>query len=69
MNDHVQRVNYDFRENKDLDGDKLLNNLSWLGKNSDIMNLAQMQSEDDDDDGGDEDDDDASTYPPPSKKR
>ena len=67
VNDRVQRVDYDFRENEDLDGDKLLNNLSWLGKSGDIMNLVQMQSEDDDDDGGDEDDDE-STYPPPSKK-
>ena len=65
VNDHVQRVDSDFRENEDLDGDKLSNNLSWLGKSGDIMNLVQMQSEDDDD----EDDDDESTYPPPPSKK
>ena len=65
VNDRIQRVDYDFRENEDLDSDKLLNNLSWLGKSSDIMNLVQMQREDDDD----EDDDDESTYLPLSKKK
>ena len=64
VNDRVQGVDYDFRENEDLDGDKLLNNLSWLGKSSDIMNLVQMQSEDDDDD----DDGGESTYPSKKKK-
>ena len=68
VNDRVQGVDFDFRENEDLDGDKLLNNLSWLGKSGDIMNLVQMQSDDNDDDD-DEDDDDESTYPPPSKKK
>ena len=63
VNDRVQGVNFDFRENEDLDGDKLLNNLSWLGKSGDIMNLVQMQSDDDDDN----DEDDESTYPPPLK--
>ena len=67
VNDRIQRVDYDFRENEDLDSDKLLNNLSWLGKSGD-MNLVQMQSEDNDDDGGDEDDDE-SIYPPLSKKK
>ena len=67
INDRVQNVDYDFRENEDLDGDKLLSNLSWLGKSGDIMNLVQLQSEDDDE-NNDDDDDGKSTYPPPSKR-
>ena len=68
VNDRVQGVNYDFRENEDLEGDKLLNNLSWLGKSGDIMNLVQMQSEDDEDDDDDEDGGE-STYPSKKKKK
>ena len=71
VNDHMQGVDYDFQENEDLDGDKLLNNLSWLGKSGDIMNLVQMQSEDDDNDEDDDDDEDGgeSTYPSKKKKK
>ena len=37
INDRVQGVEYDFGE--DLDGDKLMSNLSWLGRGGDIMDL------------------------------
>ena len=55
INNHVQGVEYDFSE--DLDGNKLMNNLSWLGRGGDIMDLVGRQQEDDDE----------SWYPPPRK--
>ena len=57
INNRVQGVEYDFSE--DLDGDKLMNNLSWLGRGGDIMDLVARQQEEDDDD-----DDEESSYPP-----
>ena len=47
INNRMQGVEYDFSE--DLDGNKLMNNLSWLGRGGDIMDLAAHQQEDDDD--------------------
>ena len=55
----MQGVEYDFSE--DLDGDKLMNNLSWLGRGGDIMDLAARQQEEEEDDNNDEE----SSYPPP----
>ena len=57
INNRVQGVEYDFSED-DLDGDKLMNNLSWLGRGGDIMDLVERQQQKDDDD------DDESSYPP-----
>ena len=56
INNRVQSVEYDFSE--DLDGDKLMNNLSWLGRGGDIMDLAARQQEEEEDD-----DDEESSYP------
>ena len=61
INNHVQGVEYDFSE--DLDGDKLMNNLSWLGRGGDIMDLAAHQQEEEE-----EDDNEESSYPPRKKK-
>ena len=52
----MQGVEYDFSE--DLDGDKLMNNLSWLGRGGDIMDLAACQQQEEDDDNDEE-----SSYP------
>ena len=60
INNCVQGVEYDFSEY--LDGNKLMNNLSWLGRGGDIMDLAACQDDDDDDN-------DDSSYPPPKKAR
>ena len=57
IKNRVQGVEYDFSE--DLDGDKLMNNLSWLERGGDIMDLAVRQQEEDNDD----DDDEESSYP------
>ena len=61
INNRVQGVEYDFSE--DLDGDKLMNNLSWLGRGGDIMDLAARQQEEE------EEDDEESSYPPRKKKK
>ena len=58
----MQGVEYDFSE--DLDGDKLMNNLSWLGRGGDIMDLATRQQDEEEE----EDDDEESSYPPRKKK-
>ena len=65
INDHVQGVEYDFGE--DLDGDKLMSNLSWLGMGGDIMDLVRQQEYNNEDEVV-EDDDDESSYPSPQKK-
>ena len=62
MNNCVQGVNYEFSE--DLDGDKLMNNLSWLGRGNDIMDLVHQQQVVEG-----EDEDEESSYPPPKKVR
>ena len=62
INNHVQGVEYDFSE--DLDGDKLMNNLSWLGRGGDIMDLAHQQQEEDNDHDNKVEDEE-SLYPPP----
>ena len=41
VNNRMQGVDYEFSE--DLDGDKLMNNLSWLGRGNDIMDLVRQQ--------------------------
>ena len=64
MNDRVQEVNYEFSE--DLDGDKLMNNLSWLGRGNDIMDLVRQQQVVEGEDEV-EDDDEEISYPPPKK--
>ena len=51
----MQGVEYDFSE--DLNGDKLMTNLSWLGRGGDIMDLAAHQQEEE------EEDDEESSYP------
>ena len=56
INNHMQGVEYDFSE--DLDGDKLMNNLSWLGRGGDIMDLVARQQQEEE-----EDDDEESSYP------
>ena len=63
VNNRMQGVDYEFSE--DLDGDKLMNNLSWLGRGNDIMDLVHQQQVVNDEV---EDDDEESSYPPPSKK-
>ena len=63
VNNHMQGVDYDFSE--DLDGDKLINNLSWLGRGGDIMDLVCQQQQEDNDE---EDEDEESSYPPSQKK-
>ena len=62
INNRMQGVEYDFSE--DLNGDKLMNNLSWLGRGGDIMDLAVCQQEEEEE----EDDDEESSYPPRKKK-
>ena len=59
----MQGVEYDFGE--DLDGDKLMNNLSRLGRGGDIMELACQQEFENDDNNENEEE---SSYPPPQKK-
>ena len=59
INNRVQGVEYDFSEG-DLDGDKLMNNLSWLGRGGDIMDLAAHQQQQEEED----DDDEESSHPP-----
>ena len=66
VNDRVQGVEYDFGE--DLDGDKLMNNLSWLGRGGDIMELARQQEFENDDNEIDDENEEESSYPPPQKK-
>ena len=58
INNRVQGVEYDFSE--DLDGDKLMNNLSWLERGGDIMDLVARQQQQEEED----DDDEESSYPP-----
>ena len=62
MNNCVQGVDYEFSE--DLDGDKLINNLSWLGRGNNIMDLVHQQQVVE---GEDEVEDEESLYPPPKK--
>ena len=64
INNCMQGVEYDFSE--DLDGDKLMNNLSWLGRGGDIMDLAACQQEEEEEE---DDDDEESSYPPPRRKK
>ena len=63
INNRVQGVEYDFSE--DLNGDKLMNNLSWLGRGGDIMDLAAHQQEEEEDDDADEE----SSYPRKKKAK
>ena len=67
INNRMQGVEYDFSE--DLDGDKLMNNLSWLGRGGDIMDLVARQQQEEDDDHEDEVEDEESSYPPPPQKK
>ena len=53
----MQGVEYDF---SDLDGNKLMNNLSWLGRGGDIMDLVAHQQQEEEEDDNDEE----SSYPP-----
>ena len=66
VNDKLQSVNYRFEDEDDMDGDRLVANLSWLGKSGELMKMADSIANDDDDDNDDEDD---STYPPAKKKK
>ena len=63
VNDKLQSVNYRFEDEDDMDGDRLVANLSWLGKSGELMKMADSIANNDDDD-----DDDDSTYPPAPKK-
>ena len=63
VNDKLQSVNYRFEDEDDMDGDRLVANLSWLGKSGELMKMADSIANNDDDD-----DDDDSTYPPAKKK-
>ena len=58
VNDKLQRVNYRFEDEDDMDGDRLVANLSWLGKSGELMKMADSVANDDEDD-----DDEDSTYP------
>ena len=60
----MQGVEYDLSE--DLDGDKLMNNLSWLGRGGDIMDLVAHQQQEEEEDY---DDDEESSYPPRRKAK
>ena len=65
VNNKLQSVDYRF-ENDDMDGDRLVTNLSWLGRSGELMKMvADNDNEDDDDDEDDED----STYPGTRKRR
>ena len=63
VNDKLQSVNYRFEDEDDMDGDRLVANLSWLGKSGELMKMADSIANNDDDD-----DDNDSTYPPAKKK-
>ena len=64
VNNKLQSVDYRFDD--DMDGDRLVTNLSWLGRSGELMKMVADNVEDNEDD--DEDDED-STYPPTTGTR
>ena len=64
VDNKLQSVNYRFDD--DMDGDRLVTNLSWLGRSGELMKMVADNDNDDDDD---DDDDDDSTYPGTRKRR
>ena len=65
VDNKLQSVDYRF-ENDDMDGDRLVTNLSWLGRSGELMKMVADNDNEDDDDDDDEDD---STYPGTRKRR
>ena len=64
VNNKLQSVDYRFENDDDMDGDRLVTNLSWLGRSGELMKMV-ADNEDDEDDEDDED----STYPGTRKRR
>ena len=65
VNNKLQSVDYRFEDDDDMDGDRLVTNLSWLGRSGELMKMVADNNVDDDEDEDDED----STYPTGTKKR
>ena len=65
VNNKLQSVDYRFDD--DMDGDRLVTNLSWLGRSGELMKMVADNVEDNEDD--DDDDDEDSTYPPTTGTR
>ena len=67
VNDRPQDVNFRF-DDDGMDGDRLVSNLSWLGRSGELMNLVSdsVNGEDNNDDCEDDDD---STYPIQQRKK
>ena len=61
VNNKLQSVNYRFDD--DMDGDRLVTNLSWLGRSGELMKMVADNDNEDDDE-----DDEDSTYPPTTTK-
>ena len=67
VNNKLQSVDYRFDD--DMDGDRLVTNLSWLGRSGELMKMvADNNVEDNENDDDDEDDEDSTTYPPTTTK-
>ena len=64
VNNKLQSVDYRFDD--DMDGDRLVTNLSWLGRSGELMKMVADNVEDNEDD--DDDDEDSTTYPPTTTK-
>ena len=68
VNNKLQSVDYRFEDDDDMDGDRLVTNLSWLGRSGELMKMvADNNNVEDDED--DEDDEDNTTYPPTTGTR
>ena len=65
VNNKLQSVDYRFEDDDDMDGDRLVTNLSWLGRSGELMKMVADNVEDDEDDEDDED----STYPPTGTRK
>ena len=65
VNNKLQSVDYRFDD--DMDGDRLVTNLSWLGRSGELMKMVADNVEDNEDD--DDEDDEDSTYPPTTGTR
>ena len=63
VNNKLQSVDYRFEDDDDMDGDRLVTNLSWLGRSGELMKMVADNNVDDDED------DEDSTYPTGTKKR
>ena len=64
VNNELQSVDYRFEDGDDMDGDRLVTNLSWLGRSGELMKMVADNVVEEDDD-----DDDSSTYPRTTETR